>query len=62
METSITNLDFLDFKNDSIIKKIIGEEELLLSTKINKINSYGFSQERNFIITNKAIYYLKKKM
>ena len=49
------------FKNESSLKKLIGDEELLFSDKIIKINRYGLSQERNIIITNKAIYNLKKK-
>lgn len=34
---------------------------MLYSDKINKINKYGMNQERNILITNKAIYNLKKK-
>ena len=60
MENPI-NLDYLDFKNDSFVKSIIDEEEILFSDRIIKINSYGISQERYFFITNKATYYLKKK-
>lgn len=36
-------------------------EIIYYSDKIIKINRYNMSQERNFIITNKAIYNLKKK-
>ena len=36
-------------------------ETLILSDKIIKINRYNMSQERNIIITNKAVYNLKKK-
>jgi hypothetical protein len=53
--------DYLNFKNDSVLPSIIGEEELLLSDKLIKINRYGLSQERNILVTNKAIYNLKKK-
>ena len=61
MESS-TNGDYLNFKkNDNLIKSIIGVEELILSTKIIKINSIGASQERNFIITNQSIYYVLRK-
>lgn len=28
---------------------------------MTKINHYGFSQERNILVTNKAVYNLKKK-
>ena len=48
--------DHLNFKNDKALHTIIGEEELLLSDKIIKINIYGLSQERNIIINNIAIY------
>ncbi len=53
--------DHLNFKNEKTIKSIIGDEELLFSDKLIKINRYGLSQERNILITNKAIYNLKKK-
>ena len=39
----------------------IGDEALLFTDKINKINRYGLTQERNILITDKAIYNLKKK-
>ena len=55
------NKDNLNFKKESFLKSIIGEEELLFSDKLIKINRYGLSQERNILITNKAIYNLKKK-
>jgi uncharacterized protein (UPF0216 family) len=55
------NKDYLNFKKESVLKSIIGEEELLFSDKLIKINRYGLSQERNILITNKAIYNLKKK-
>ena len=53
--------DYLKLANDSDLKKIIGNEELLFTDKINKINRYGLTQERIILITNKAIYNLKKK-
>jgi len=53
--------DYLKLANDSDLKKIIGNEELLFTDKINKINRYGLTQERTILITNKAIYNLKKK-
>lgn len=57
------NRDHLDFKNkeSTSLHSIIGEEELLFSDKIIKVNRYGLSQERNILITNRAIYNLKKK-
>ena len=60
MESS-EDKDHLNFKNEKNLKSIIGEEELLLSDKIIKINRYGLSQERNILITSNAIYNLKKK-
>ena len=54
-------LDYLNFKNDQCLSSIIGDEKLLFSDKLIKVNRYGLSQERNIIITNKAIYNLKKK-
>ena len=53
--------DYLNFKNEKSLSSIIGDEELLFSDKVIKINRYSLSQERNIIITNKAIYNLKKK-
>ena len=38
--------DFLKFKNNPEIKKIIDKEQLLFSDKIYKKNSYGLTQER----------------
>ena len=55
------NKDYLNFGKESAIKTLIGDEELLFSDKLIKINRYGLSQERNILITNKAIYNLKKK-
>ena len=43
MESS-EDKDHLNFKNEKHLKSIIGEEELLLSDKIIKINRYGLSQ------------------
>lgn len=53
--------DYLKFSKESNLSKIIGNEELLFTDKINKINRYGMTQERNILITNKAVYNLKKK-
>ena len=55
------NFDFLNFKNDPDILKIITTEELLFSDKIYKKNRFLFSQERFILITNYAIYNLKGK-
>ena len=61
MEDENSSKDHLSFKDDKTIKGILGNEELLLSDKIIKINRYGLSQERNIVITNQNIYNLKKK-
>jgi hypothetical protein len=61
MENGNESKDHLNFRNDPGIKAEIGNEELLLSDKLIKINRYGLSQERNIIITNQSIYNLKKK-
>jgi hypothetical protein len=55
------NRDYLNIKNEKDLSSIIGDEELLFSDKVIKINRDSVSQERNIIITNKAIYNLKKK-
>ena len=53
--------DYLNFAEEKSLSIIIGIEKVLFTDKINKINRYGLTQERNIIITNKAIYNLKKK-
>jgi serum/glucocorticoid-regulated kinase 2 len=53
--------DILNFSNDNDIKKITRDEKILYSDKIIKINRYGMSQERNFLLTSRAIYNFKKK-
>ncbi len=55
------NFDFLKFKDDPEILKIITTELLLFSDKIYKKNRFLFSQERYIVITNYAIYNLKGK-
>ena len=61
MDNGNVSKDHLNLRNDPEIKKEIGNEELLLSDKLIKINRYGLSQERNIIVTNQNIYNLKKK-
>ena len=53
--------DYLNFAGEKSLSKIIKDEQLLFTDKINKINRYGLTQERNILITDKAIYNLKKK-
>ena len=60
MENKIKG-DYLNLKIDSNLNKIIGNEEILFTDKIKKINKFGFTKERNIIITSQAIYNFKKK-
>ena len=53
--------DYLNFANEKSLVKLIGNEVLLFTDKLIKINRYNYSQERNILITSKAIYNLKKK-
>ena len=55
-------VDSLNFAHDEDILKLIGEDDkMLLSYQVIKVNRYGLSQERNILITDKAIYNLKRK-
>lgn len=60
MESNKTN-DFLEIKDDKTIRSYLKDEILLYSDKIIKINRYNMSQDRQIIITNKAVYNFKKK-
>ena len=51
--------DYLCFKRDNDIKNMIKDEELLFSDKITRLGTIDW--DRYIIITNKALYYLKKK-
>jgi hypothetical protein len=53
--------DYLEFFGDKSIKSIIKDEVIYFSDKLTKINRYGLGQERNILVTNLAIYNLKKK-
>ena len=53
--------DSLNFANDKEIQEIIKDEKLYFSDMITKINHYGMSQERSIILTDKALYNMKKK-
>ena len=53
--------DSLNWANDKEIQEMIKDEKLYFSGMITKINHYGMSQERNIILTNKALYSIKKK-
>ena len=61
MEESSSEYDFLNFAKDHNIKTNITKDETIeFSDKLYKYNKFGFKQERNIVITNKAIYNLKK--
>ena len=61
MEEIQSEYDFLNFSKDHYIKtNVTKDEQIHFSDKIIKINKYGFKQERNIIITDQALYNLKK--
>ena len=61
MEGKQSEYDFLNLsKNYTVKNNITREEEILFSDKIMKINKHGWKQERNILITDKAIYNLRK--
>ena len=53
--------DSLNWAKDKEILPIIKDEKLYFSGMITKINHYGMSQERSIILTDKALYNMKKK-
>ena len=57
----ISGNDRLGFGVDEEILKTVLSEKILFSDKIIKINRFDMSQERNILITDKAIYNFKKK-
>ena len=54
-------IDKLNFEENSSIKEKIGDENIYFSDKVSKINTSFFTktQERNFLITDQAIYNFK---
>ena len=61
MEGKQSEYDFLKFSKDyKITNNITRDEEILFSDKVKKINKKGWNQDRNLILTDKAIYNLKK--
>ena len=61
MSEEIKTKDYLNFRGLKEIKKIIGNEDILFSDKIVKLDKYNMAKERNLIITNSKIYNLNKK-
>ena len=53
--------DMLNWANDKEILDIIKGETLYYSDSISKINHYGMSQERSIILTDKALYNMRKR-
>lgn len=53
--------DFLGLSKDKETQKIIQNESIYYSNKIQKINHFNISQERGIIITKEAVYVTKKK-
>ena len=61
MEGKQSEYDFLSLTNDYSIKKnITRDEELQFSDKVQKINKNGWKQGRIMLLTDNAIYNLKK--
>ena len=53
--------DLLNINEDNEILKILKNEKVYYSDVITKINHYGLSQERSIILTDTALYNMKKK-
>ena len=58
---NVNEFDLLNYAKDEFItQKIINGENIYYSDKIDKINKSGIKQSRIIIITNEALYNLKK--
>ena len=53
--------DLLNINEDNEILKLLKNEKVYYSDVITKINHYGLSQERSIILTDTALYNMKKK-
>ena len=53
--------DLLNIKEDNEILNLLKGEKVYYSDVITKINHYGLSQERSIILTDIALYNMKKK-
>ena len=53
--------DMLNWNEDNEILNLIHGESLYYSDVITKINPYGLNQERQIMLTNEALYNMKKK-
>jgi len=54
-------IDSLKFSQDNDIKALIEGEKIYYADLITKINHYGMNQERTIMLTDKALYNMKKK-
>ena len=54
-------IDSLNFINDKEIIKLINKEKIYYADLITKVNHYGMNQERTIMLTDKALYNMKKK-
>ena len=61
MKPFASSYDNLKFANDKDVKKVVNNEEIYFSHEVIKINRKNDNQVRNLVITNKALYNLKKK-
>ena len=53
--------DFLGWALDKDVLKVIGDETLYYSGKVQKINSFSIKQERNLVLTDKCLYNFHNK-
>ena len=53
--------DLLNINEDNQILSLLKNEKVYYSDVITKINKYSLSQERSIILTNVALYNMKKK-
>ncbi len=53
--------DYIKFQEDPQLMALISGEKLLFADMIKKINMFGWSQERVFVITHKGIFNIYKK-
>jgi hypothetical protein len=53
--------DYLKYSESKEIEEIIGNELILYSDRVIKLNKYNMSREVDFIFTDEKIYILKKK-
>ena len=54
--------DYLSFENDKEVLRLFERDErLIFSDKLIKFNPNAWKQERNFLLTNKFLYNLKRR-